>query len=67
VMPFGPTNGPATFVTMIHDVDSVWKEEAKSKGIHVGSGVDTTIIIHPQLGLVVYNGVGVHPVPAPHL
>ena len=45
VMPFGPTNGPATFVTMIHDVDSVWKEEAKSKGIYVGSGVDTTIII----------------------
>ena len=28
VMPFGPTNGPVTFVTMIHDVDSVWKEEA---------------------------------------
>jgi hypothetical protein len=23
VMHFGPTNGPATFVTMIHDVDSV--------------------------------------------
>jgi hypothetical protein len=23
VMLFGPTNGPATFVTMIHDVDSV--------------------------------------------
>ncbi len=45
VMPFGPTNGPATFVTMIHDVDSVWKEEAKLKGIYVGSGVDTTIII----------------------
>ncbi len=45
VMPFRPTNGPATFVSMIHDVGSVWKEEAKSKGIHVSSGVDTTIII----------------------
>ena len=45
VMPFGPTIGPATFVTMIHGIDSVWKKEAKSKGIHVGSGVDTTIII----------------------
>jgi hypothetical protein len=45
MMPFGPTNGPATFVTMIHDVDSVWKEEAKLKGIYVGSSVDTTIII----------------------
>ena len=30
VMPFGPENGPATFVTMIHDIDSVWKEEATS-------------------------------------
>jgi hypothetical protein len=49
VKPFGPTNGPATFVTMIHDVDSVWKEEAKPKGIHVDSGVDTTIIIYDIL------------------
>ncbi len=45
VMPFGPTNGPATFVTMIHDVDSVWKEEAESRGIQVDRGVGTTIII----------------------
>ncbi len=44
-MPFGPTNGPATFVTMIHDVDSVWKEEAESRGIQVDRGVGTTIII----------------------
>jgi hypothetical protein len=46
VMPFGPTNGPATFVTMIHDVNSVWKETAKSEGINVGSFVDTTNIIN---------------------
>ncbi len=46
VMPFGPTNGPATFVTMIHDVDSMWKETAKSEGINVGSFVNTTIIIN---------------------
>ena len=45
VMPFGPTNGPATFVTMIHDVDSVWKEETAKRGIMIGSGADTTIII----------------------
>ncbi len=25
VMPFGPTNGPATFIQMINDLDSVWK------------------------------------------
>jgi hypothetical protein len=45
VMPFGPTNGPATFVAMIHDIDSVWKETAKLEGINVGSFADTTIII----------------------
>ena len=46
IMPFGPTNGPAMFVTMIHDVDSVWKEEATSRGIQIGCGVGTTIIIN---------------------
>ena len=30
---------------MIHDVDSVWKEEAASRGIEVDRGVGTTIII----------------------
>ena len=25
VMPFGPTNGPATFINFIYDVDSQWK------------------------------------------
>ncbi len=49
MMPFGPTNGPVMFITMIHDVDSVWKKETKSKGIHVDSGVDTTIIINDIL------------------
>jgi hypothetical protein len=29
VMPFGPTNGPATFINFIHDVDSQWKALAK--------------------------------------
>jgi hypothetical protein len=28
VMPFEPTNGPATFITFIHDVNSIWKELA---------------------------------------
>jgi hypothetical protein len=45
LIPFGPTSGPATFVTMIHNVDSVWKESAKSEGINVGTFVNTTIII----------------------
>ena len=29
VMPFGPTNGPATFINFAHDINSVWQEEAK--------------------------------------
>ena len=28
VMPFGPTNGPATFITFIHDINSQWKAMA---------------------------------------
>ncbi len=45
VMPFGPTNGPATFVQMIHNVDSIWKQYAVTTGIDIGNDVDTTIII----------------------
>ena len=45
IMPFGPTNGPATFIMMIHDVDSVWKETASSLGLSVGTNIDTRIII----------------------
>ena len=33
VMPFGPTNGPTTFITMIHDLDSIWKQLTKESGI----------------------------------
>ncbi len=44
-MPFGPTNGPATYVTMIHNDDRVWKESAKLEGIDVDTFVDTNIII----------------------
>jgi hypothetical protein len=29
VMPFGPTNGPATFINFIHDIGSIWKELTK--------------------------------------
>ncbi len=45
VMPFRPTNRPATFVQMINNVDSVWKQNAVAAGIGVGNSVDTTIII----------------------
>jgi hypothetical protein len=33
VMPFGPVNGPATFIAFIQDVDSLWKELAHSHSI----------------------------------
>jgi len=45
VMPFGPTNGPATFINFIHDVDSIWKELAKSHGITIGDNTNTRIIV----------------------
>ncbi len=45
VMPFGPTNGPAMFVNFIHDIDSVWKALAISKGVPVGDTTNTRIII----------------------
>ena len=44
-MPFGPTNGPATFITMVHDFDSVWKDIASKAGIAVSRCVDTKIIV----------------------
>ncbi len=45
VMPFGPANGPATFITMIHDLDSVWKQLAKDLGITIGNDAYTVIIV----------------------
>ena len=45
VMPFGPTNGPAMFITMIHDIDSVWKALASQSGLTIGRSVDTKIIV----------------------
>ncbi len=44
-MSFGPTNGPATFVNFIHDVDSQWKTLACSHGISIDDKTNTCIII----------------------
>jgi hypothetical protein len=33
VMPFGPTNGPATFINFTHSVDSQWKVLAEKSGL----------------------------------
>ena len=45
VMPFGLTIGPATFFTYIHDLDSVWKELARSHGILIDEDTNTKIIV----------------------
>ncbi len=45
VMPFGPTNGPATFINFIHDVDSQWKALATTCGISINEQTNTWIIV----------------------
>lgn len=44
-MPFGPVNGPATFIMIMHDVDATWKELACSKGITIDEDTNTNIIV----------------------
>ena len=44
-MPFGPTNGPATFINFIYDVDSQWKALAESIGIRINDDTNTRIIV----------------------
>jgi hypothetical protein len=45
VMPFGPTNGPATFINFIHDIDSIWKKLAEEKGVLIDNDTNTKIIV----------------------
>ena len=45
VMPFGPTNGPATFIQFIHDVDSQWKALAVKSGLFIDNNTNTKIIV----------------------
>jgi hypothetical protein len=45
VMPFGPTNGPATFINFIHDIASVWKDLASQNGIPINDDTNTRIIV----------------------
>ena len=44
-MPFGPTNSPATFINFVHDICSVWQEEAKRRGNPIGMLFNTRIIV----------------------
>jgi hypothetical protein len=45
VMPFGPTNGPATFINFIYDADSQWKLLARTMGIKIDNDTNTRIIV----------------------
>jgi hypothetical protein len=45
VMPFRPTNGPATFVNFIYDIDSQWKSLARENGVNINNDRNTRIII----------------------
>jgi hypothetical protein len=44
VMPFGPTNGLATFINFIHDVDSQGKALAQKSGMVIDNNTNTKII-----------------------
>jgi hypothetical protein len=45
IMPFGPTNGLATFINFIHDVDSQWKALAQQSGLVINDNTNTKIIV----------------------
>jgi hypothetical protein len=44
-MPFGPTNGPATFIQFIDDIDSQWKALAEKSGLVIDNNTNTKIIV----------------------
>ena len=44
-MPFGPTNGPATFINFIYDIDSQWKALASLSGVQINKDTNTCIIV----------------------
>ena len=45
VMPFSPVNGPSTFIAFIHNVDSTWKDLARSCGLMIDEDTNTNIIV----------------------
>ena len=45
VMPFGPTNRPATFINFIYDINIVWQELAKKHCVLIDGNTNTQIII----------------------
>ena len=45
VMPFGPVNGPSTFIMFMHDLASTWKDLAASCGLTVDDNTNSNIIV----------------------
>jgi hypothetical protein len=45
VMPFGPTNRPATFINFILDVNSQWKALAQQSCLVIDDNTNTKIIV----------------------
>jgi hypothetical protein len=45
IMPFGPVNGPSTFIIIMHDMDSTWKAVAKQCGLTIDEDTNTNIIV----------------------
>jgi hypothetical protein len=45
-MPFGPTNGPATFIQFIHDIGSQWKALAVKSGLVIDDDTTTKINVN---------------------
>jgi hypothetical protein len=45
-MPIGPTNGPATFINFIYDVDSQRKALVQQSGLLIDDDTNTKIIVN---------------------
>jgi hypothetical protein len=52
VMPFGPVNGPATFISFIHDMDSTWKDLAWKHGVMINKDTNTNVMVDDILSWV---------------
>jgi hypothetical protein len=44
-MPFGPVNGPSTFIAFIHNLNGTWQDLARSLGLVINNNLNTTIIV----------------------
>jgi hypothetical protein len=52
VMLFGPVNGPAVFIALIHNVDSTWKSLATLHGVIINEDTNTNTIVDDIVSLV---------------